>query len=88
MTSGDRRKAQCDNRKWAGQKEELFNGQLSGKFLASLKVEVEGTLETSSLAILQVRKLRPGEGGARLIRHVSFIPTLTHLSLCVSSAGL
>lgn len=56
--------------------------------MASLKVEVEGTLETSSLAISQVRKLRPGEGGARLIRHVSFIPTLTHLSLCVSSAGL
>lgn len=64
-----------DNRKWAGQKEELFDGQLSGNFVASLKVEVEGTLEASSLAVLQVR------------RHVSFIPTLAHLSLCLSSAG-
>lgn len=56
--------------------------------MASLKVEVEGTLEAGNLAILQVRKLRPGEGDARLIWHISFIPLLTHLSLCLCSAGL
>lgn len=30
------------------------------------KVELEGTLGTSSLVIVQVRKLRPGESSARL----------------------
>lgn len=60
-------------------------GPWPGKSVVFQKLELEGTLEPSSLVILQVRKLRPGAG---LIRPVSFIPALTHISLCLSSTGL
>lgn len=63
-------------------------GPRPGKSVASQEVELEGTFETISLVISQVRKLRLKEGSAklRLTRPVSCVPALTHLSL--SSAHL
>lgn len=61
---------------------------LARKFVAPQKVELDRTLETVSVTILQVRKLRLGEGNDRhgLTRPISFIPALTHPSVCLSSA--
>ena len=63
-------------------------GPWPGKSVASQEVELEGTFETISLVISQVRKLRLREGSARLrlTRPVSSVPALTHFSL--SSAHL
>lgn len=57
-------------------------GPWPGKSVASQEVELQGTFETISLVISQVRKLRLKEGSAklRLTRPVSCVPALTRPS--------